>query len=431
MAVSLGMRISGLLVAGAVAVAVAAFTGDGRGTADGRGGGGTIVTAGPSEGPRGLPTGPTGGSAPPARPKPDGHVTGPGTAGTLGDHPSAAASESPRPSPTPSPAGTSAVVLQAPSWLPPGPLSPDTDGTPDPASVYDRLRAPSQCRSALGVIPPQSSDEDWRLLRGLATACLALQGHGGSWDTATADYAALAGRVDTCKGRAAYTVLGGLLDFHRRHPAAKVRLATPAGGTPACGYRIAALDTGGDGTARPGETIGIELADTYFDHAELLREGSVTIGGRRVPGALVPTSDSGDRLVLSAVVPALDPGPADVAVRYADTEVHVSAAFTITAPDTAQEPSCGPADPTSQGLHKECSRSAQSRLTDPVRSPLRASGSPNAIPMCPASTMPIVSANQSWTNVADVRHINGVRCVNHINSPVPSITSVAPAIHDA
>jgi hypothetical protein len=339
MAVSLGMRISGLLVAGAVAVAAAAFTGDGRGSADGRGGGDTIVIAGPSGGPRSLLTGPTGGSAPPVRPSPDGHLSGPGSTDTPSGPPSGGASENPRPSPTPSPSGSGPVVLQAPPWLPPGPDSPDSDGTPDPASVYDRLRAPSECRSALGLIPQQSANEEWHLLHGLAAACLAVQGRGGSWDTATADHAVVAGRVDTCKGRAAYTVLGGLLDFHRRHPNATVRLTPAVDGTPACGYRVAGVDTGGDGTARPGDTIGIELADTSFDHAELLRYGSVTIGGRQVPGVPVPTSDAGDRLTLSVVVPALDPGPVEVAVRYADTEARLPSAFTVTAPDVVPEPS--------------------------------------------------------------------------------------------
>ncbi len=46
--------------------------------------------------------------------------------------------------------------------------------------------------------------------------------------------------------------------------------------------------------------------------------------------------------------------------------------------------------------------------------------------MWPARTTPIVSASQSWTKVAEVRHIRGVRWVNHINSPVASMTRVAP-----
>lgn len=51
--------------------------------------------------------------------------------------------------------------------------------------------------------------------------------------------------------------------------------------------------------------------------------------------------------------------------------------------------------------------------------------------MCPANTIPIASASQSWTKVALVRHSSGARPVNHISSPVPVITKVAPAIHAA
>lgn len=48
--------------------------------------------------------------------------------------------------------------------------------------------------------------------------------------------------------------------------------------------------------------------------------------------------------------------------------------------------------------------------------------------MWPARTMPMVRASQSWTKVALVRHWIGVRWVNHISRPVPSMTRVAP--HD-
>ncbi|MGW6737290.1 hypothetical protein [Streptomyces sp. NPDC055013] len=347
MAVSLGMRISGLLVVGAVAVAAAAFTSDGGGTADGRGGGGTIVTAGPSEG-GGGPTGPADRSAPVAQQSPNGRAgaNASGPTAVPGGLPGGSVSTSPSPSPTaPSPSGRGTVILQAPPWLPPGPNSPDSDGTPDPASVYDLLRAPERCESALGKIPQGAAQAEWQLLRGLSAACLAVQGRGGGdWDAAAGAHAELAGRVDTCKGRAAYAVLGGLLDFHRRHPGGTVRLAAAPGGTPACGYRIEGVDTGGDGEARPGDTIGIELTGTYFDHAELLRDASVSIGGSAVPGVPVLKSESGDRLVLSVAVPALEPGPAEIAVRHAGTEVRLPAAFTVTGPDTVEEPGTGPTD---------------------------------------------------------------------------------------
>ncbi|MCL8012334.1 hypothetical protein [Streptomyces sp. AS02] len=340
MAVSLGMRVSGLLVAGAVAVAAAAFTSDGGGSADGRGGGGTVVTAGPSDAVRSLPTGPSAGSAPAVRPSPDGHIGAPALTGT----PSASQSESASPTPTPpSPNPTmSQKLLEAPAWLPPGPDSPNLDGTPDPSSVYDLLRAPTECRNALSVVPGAPDEAEWTVLRGLATACLAVQGESGNWAQAARDHAASAGRADTCKGRAAYAVLGGLLDFHRRHPGASVRLKPTASGAPAaCGYRIAGVDTGGDGEARPGETIGIELADAYFDPGELLRDGVVSVGGQQGAGVPVLKPESGGRLVLSVVVPALGPGSVDVAVGYASVEARMATAFTVATPDVVQEPSAG------------------------------------------------------------------------------------------
>ncbi|MGW5469610.1 hypothetical protein [Streptomyces chartreusis] len=340
MAVSLGMRISGLLVAGAVAVAAAAFTGDGRGTADGRDDGGTVVTAGPTAGAARPPTDPAGNSSAPPRQRPDGHIGAPAVTDTpvappVGRTPS----EPPSPSPSPS---ASRKVLEVPAWLPPGPASPDTDGVPDPASVYDLLSDPADCRAALGVIPRLTADGDRALLRGLASACLAVQGEGGDWAQAVRDHAASAGGGDSCKGRAAHAVLGGLLDFRRRHPGASVRLKPASGGPPACGYRIAGVDTGGDGTALPGETIGIELADMYFDPAELLRSGGVTIGGQDVP---VP----GDRGVLSVVVPALAPGPVDVAVRYGGTEVRLPRAFTVALPEPNAPDEATDGPPTPQG----------------------------------------------------------------------------------
>ncbi|MFI7414149.1 hypothetical protein ACIBU0_36435 [Streptomyces sp. NPDC049627] len=345
MAVSLGTRISGLLVAGAVAVATAAFTSDGKGTADGRGGGGVVGTAGPSGGPRTPQTG-LSSSAPPVRQKADGHATVPVPTAPPGRRRSSAAGRSPSPAPSPS---THPRLLEVPTWLPAGPDSPNADGIPDPASVYDLLRAPAECRTALNLVPRTPADPEWTLLRGLATACLAVQGEGGSWEQAARDHAALADGAGTCKGRAAYTVLGGLLDFHRRHPGATVRLKPPSRGTPAaCAFRIAGVDTGGDGEARPGEAIGIELADPYVDHAELLPGVSVSVGGQQVPGVPVLTSRSGDRLVLSVVVPVLEPGPVEVTVRCAGTEVRLPAAFRVAAPEVVPEPDTGagtPGDP--------------------------------------------------------------------------------------
>ena len=347
MAVSLGVRISGLLLVGAVAVAVAAVTGDGSGSADRGGGDSTTVSADPSAGGPGDRAQAPDGSGTPVRPSPAGAASATAIPGPTATHHSWAPTPS---SPAPSP--THKVVLQAPVWLPSGPRSPDEDGIADPSSVYDRLTAPDQCRAALDLIP-QVTDPRWRLLRGLASACLAVQGgRGGSWDTAAHDYAALAGHADTCKGRAGYAVLGGLLDFHRRHPAATVRLKASAGAASACAYRVAGTDTGGDGGVLPGEMVGIELSGTYFEHVELLRYGSLFIGGVQVPGPLVMVSEAGDKLVLAAVVPGLDdyPRPVDVVVKYGGTEARLADAFTVVSPGALPSLSPDPASRTPLGM---------------------------------------------------------------------------------
>ncbi|MFI6563210.1 hypothetical protein [Streptomyces sp. NPDC050534] len=345
MAISLGMRISGLLVAGAVAVAYAAFTGDGSGTPDRGGGDARIVTVGPSQTARPLAAS----ASPTPRQSPAGAASAavPPTAASHTAGTTAPPPPSPRTSPTPTSVNR---LLVSPNWLPPGPVSPDADSVPDPSSVYDRLRDPHRCGAALDVIPVTSADPEWRVLRALATACLTVQGRGGGWNTLGKDHADLAGKVRTCKGRAAYAVLGGLLDFHRRHPGGTVRLTASPGTAPACAYRIAGVDTGGAGTARPGGTVAVELRDTYFDQAELPRFGSVSIGGRQLAGPSVPRSRSGDRLVLAVVVPSLDryPRTVDVAVRYGGTEVRLKNAFTVTAP--AVVPSPGVPSGTPQGV---------------------------------------------------------------------------------
>src|SRR3954447_12559973 len=155
MTVSLGMRISGLLVAGAVAVAVAAFTGDGSGPPDGRGGGSSIVTTGPSDGARSSVA-----SEPPAlRQSPAGAASG--TVVTDSPRHTRGATTPPGTSPSPSRRHSSGNrPLDSPTWLPNGPVSPDADSVPDPAAVYDRLRDPGRCRAALDAIPRSSPDPE-------------------------------------------------------------------------------------------------------------------------------------------------------------------------------------------------------------------------------------------------------------------------------
>ncbi|MFF4801791.1 hypothetical protein ACFY1U_25890 [Streptomyces sp. NPDC001351] len=355
MAVSLGTRISGLLVVGAVAVAVAAFTGDGSGPPDSRGGGSSIVTAGPSNG--------VASPSPTPRQSPAGEASGTALPSGRG-HPPAA-------TPSPSGASPSNRPLLSPAWLPPGPVSPNADTTPDPSSVYDQLRDPGQCGTALKAIPTASTDPQWRLLHALATACLTAQGKGGSWDTAAREYASLAGKADTCKGRAAYAVLGGLLDFHRQHPHTTVQLKPSSGSTPACSYRIAAVDTGGDGKAQPGDTITIELRGTFFDPVELLHYGTVFIGGQQTAGPPALRSQTGDELMISAAVPSLggaaaafrgagncatshngaaDECTVDVVVRYGSTEAQLKDAFTVAKPTVVPSPPPEASSGTPQGM---------------------------------------------------------------------------------
>ncbi|MEV5729669.1 hypothetical protein AB0N50_28300 [Streptomyces pharetrae] len=228
-----------------------------------------------------------------------------------------------------------------PAWLPPGPHSPNTEGQADPESVYDVLRAPSRCQDALDVMPDSPPDADWRILRGLAQACLAIQGGGGNWETAALDYSAVADQLRTCKGRAARQTLAGLLDFHRRNPEATASLENAPGGTAACAFRITSVDAGGDTMAKPGDTIRITLQGTYFDHGELLRDGWVRIG--RAPQDHSPgfVSEDGDKLVLSTVVPELPASPTesfDVVVHYIHAEAIREAALSIEPPSTAAIP---------------------------------------------------------------------------------------------
>ncbi|MFH9818872.1 hypothetical protein [Streptomyces sp. NPDC017230] len=349
MGISLGTRIAGLCLAGTVAVVVASCVADGSGAP--RGDRDVSVAGGSSNGgPDGTPREaaepsaaapsppswrPDGSGGPVGVPRADRPVPVPPPAST------AVAPLTPRPAPPAEDHG--ARPLAVPAWLPPGPVSPDTDAVPDPRSLYDRLRAPATgCGDVLRSVPLVAPTADWRLLRGLANACLAVQGRGGSWETAARDHAELAGRLDGCKNGAAYDVLTGLLEFHRLRPGATVRLGAAPDGAPACDYGIASVDAGPDGAARPGDLISIELRGTYFDHAELLRDGGVFVGGVSVPGPLASLpADGRDHLRLTVTVPAVSaaPGtPVDVRVRYGGTEPAREGAFVLAAPEPPTPP---------------------------------------------------------------------------------------------
>ena len=246
------------------------------------------------------------------------------------------------------------------SWRPPGcrqaPAHPTSTARPTRRACTTGSGTPPRAGPRWTASPRRRT-----ATRALSSACLAVQGQGGDWEQAGRDHAALAGTARSCKGRAAYAVLGGLLDFHRRSPTATVRLRTPAGGAPACRYRITGVDTGGDGTARPAEVIGVELADAYFDPAELPQAATVTVGGRQVAGVPLLGPRSGGTVVLSVVVPALGPGPVDVSVRYGTDEVRLPQAFTIAPPDVLpdpepeqeQDPATGPGTGTGTGQDED------------------------------------------------------------------------------
>ncbi|WP_330303433.1 MULTISPECIES: hypothetical protein [unclassified Streptomyces] len=335
MALSLGVRIAGLFVTGALAVTVAAACGGGGGGPSAGGGSSdTSVPSGVSDGGQGTGTG---GSTPTWRPSGDS-----GAEGSVGSGSSNGTDGSGSSGGSGSPGGGGGGHLDGPAWLPLGPHSPNTDVAPDPQSVYDGLRqAPSDCETILKSIPAEA---DWQVLHGLASACAAVQGLGGSWADAASDYAATGGGINTCKDRAAYAVLGGILQFHKQHPTATARLKGSSGGTEACDFEITAVDVGGDGEAKPGETITIELHGTYYNLGEVQNGGTVLIDGKPLDAPCAFVSGSGDREVVSIEVPSLETGQypksVSVTVQYGDSATKENA-FTLVAPDTGGSPDSG------------------------------------------------------------------------------------------
>ncbi|MFC9076714.1 hypothetical protein ACFTY7_06655 [Streptomyces sp. NPDC057062] len=209
------------------------------------------------------------------------------------------------------------------------------------------------------------------MIRGLAEACQAVQGQGGSWDTAAADYAAVQGRLTSCKGRAAYAVLGGVLQFHRQHPSItrKLKASTSVGDADACDFQIVSVDVGGDGEAQPCDTLTIKLAGIYFSKTELLDGSgysSVTVAGVEVyfEGERDYDAEPPDQLTFNVVVPHAESGTypqsVDVTVEYGDRAT-LKDAFTLVAPDPGSAPGPSPDDCPATSQESASTGTASSR----------------------------------------------------------------------
>ncbi|MGH1552989.1 hypothetical protein ACRAWF_16150 [Streptomyces sp. L7] len=238
--------------------------------------------------------------------------------------------------------------VEGPAWLPPGPHSPNTNTEIDPEVVYDLLgEKPASCADTAKQIPAALPSVDWRVLRGLAEACKAVQGQGGDWDLAASDYAALQGRLKGCKSSAAYTALGGILRFHGQHPSTTVKLkaSTPGGRGAVCTFRIDSVNAGADGAARPDETITVTVRGLYFDKVELLGGVStMTVAGARadIPQDDPDPTEPPDQETFEVVVP--DPGPGSYGRKVAvslshngGTPVTLKNAFTLVAPGSPDD----------------------------------------------------------------------------------------------
>lgn len=241
--------------------------------------------------------------------------------------------------------------VEGPAWLPPGPHSPNTDTDIDPEVVYDLLgEKPASCADTAKQIPADlgNNNVNWRVLRGLAEACKAVQGQGGDWDLAASDYAALQGGLKGCKSGAAYTALGGILRFHGQHPSTTVKLkaSAPGGGGGVCRFRIDSVKAGAHGAAKPGDTITVTVGGIYFDKAELLGGAStMTIAGAPadLPGDDPdPKTEPPDQETFEVVVP--DPGPGSYGRKVAvglshngGTPVTLKNAFTLVAPGSPDD----------------------------------------------------------------------------------------------
>ncbi|KND40001.1 hypothetical protein [Streptomyces acidiscabies] len=300
MGISLGTRISAVLVAGAVAVvAVALQEGD---TPRVRGGG--AVPEASSSAVRSTP-------AVTSSPAPRTSALEGGTVGRSAPAPSAAPAL-----PTPSPGRTPRVVSV--SWLPPGPVSPDADRLADPDSVYDVLRSPARCREALGMIPGGELGDEWRVLKALAHACLAARGEGGSWAEASRPV-----RGVSCKGGAAQRVLGELLAYRRgARSGDSVRLVANSGGVPACSFGVRVV---GGGEVAAGDVVRVQLRGIFFDFRELVAEGGAIVGRLRVP--LFPAGDAVEFVVPEFAGPGRE--VVDVRVEYGGVRAVAEGALVV------------------------------------------------------------------------------------------------------
>lgn len=339
MAISVGMRISGLLVAGVlVCTTTAACGGDG----EGRSGGSRepSVSAGTSSG--GQDAGGTGDSAS------VGGVGGVGDSSSSGSgmgtwRPSdeAAAGRSGSgggDSEGSDSEGKNLGRVDRPSWLRPGPRSPNTEQSPDPEFIFDELgEKPDECAETLRVIEAQPDNPQWQVLRGLAHACLGLQGQGGDWNGAAQLYAATEGAVDTCKGRAARVVLGDALRFHRQHPSTTVRLQSSAGssGANVCNFRISSVSAGAAGAVKAGERVTIEVSGAYFSPSDLISV-NVLFDEERSFGGFEIGSQTGDSFSFTAEIPPFDtyPRTVDVTVQYG-SEATLKDAVTVLDPNAS------------------------------------------------------------------------------------------------
>ncbi|MBD0838016.1 MULTISPECIES: hypothetical protein [unclassified Streptomyces] len=232
--------------------------------------------------------------------------------------------------------------MDPPSWLRPGPKSPNLERSPDPESVYDELGAsPGKCSATLGVIKAEeasATEEDdrfrWQVLHGLAEACMALQGQNGSWEEAAKYFAATEGRLGSCKSVAAHAVLGEALRFHAQHPSATVRLRGSGGdGTGVCAFRITEVTAGG-----PGERITVSVSGAHFSTEDLI-SATLCIDGKRSSGGLELVSRQSDGFSFTAEVPTLDayPKTVDVAFVYGSTTTKENA-LTVEDPGVTGSP---------------------------------------------------------------------------------------------